>query len=157
MDWAGIVVERVTGLKLNTYMHQRIFDPLGIRELSMFPSPDTKSRVVGIWQRNEEGRLSRRQYPLQRPLDELSDEDTFHSGGAGLFGSVREFTSMFSQDDCDGEYLSFQFRRLTPSIDRDLDRASQRRHFARDRQANLVAGHRPGDVHESARSSTKFC
>lgn len=94
MDWAGILVERASGTKLNDYMIQHIFEPLGIQDLAMRPSPVMMSRSTGIWKRDEKGDLSPRKYPTWRSLDRGDDEDLFHSGGAGLFGSIREFSSM---------------------------------------------------------------
>jgi CubicO group peptidase (beta-lactamase class C family) len=74
-------------------MQQRIFAPLKIKDLSMFPSPDMKERLIGIWQRGEDGQLAGREYPMQRSLDD--ELEMLHSGGAGLFGSIREFSSTF--------------------------------------------------------------
>ncbi|KAL7896908.1 beta-lactamase/transpeptidase-like protein [Trichoderma sp. SZMC 28014] len=90
MDWAGIAVERVTGLKLGDYMQRYIFQPLGIRDLTMIPSLEMKMRFVGMWQRDKEGNLSSHTPLLSRPLG-ADASDSFHSGGAGLFGSVLEF------------------------------------------------------------------
>lgn len=96
MDWAGIIVERLSGLKLNDYMTRYIFEPLGIRDLSMFPTRDMQNRLVGLWHRNAEGQLSVRQYPLSKPLETRTSTPIFHSGGAGLFGSIKEFGSTCS-------------------------------------------------------------
>ncbi|KAM0512346.1 hypothetical protein ACHAPE_008912 [Trichoderma viride] len=90
MDWAGVAVERVTGLRLGDYMHRHIFQPLGIHDLTMIPSSEMKERFIGMWQRDKEGHLSHRTPLLSRPLG-ADASDSFHSGGAGLFGSVREF------------------------------------------------------------------
>ncbi|EHK42282.1 hypothetical protein TRIATDRAFT_287612 [Trichoderma atroviride IMI 206040] len=90
MDWAGVAVERVTGLKLGDYMQRHIFQPLGIHDLTMIPSLEMKERFVGMWQRDKEGHLSSRTPLLSRPLG-ADASDSFHSGGAGLFGSTREF------------------------------------------------------------------
>ncbi|KAL3449915.1 beta-lactamase/transpeptidase-like protein [Aspergillus insuetus] len=92
VDWAGIMVERITGLKLNDYMQQHIFAPLGTENVSMFPSSSMKERLIGLWQRGENGKLARRAYPVQESLNAKSGAHAFHSGGAGLFGSIREFS-----------------------------------------------------------------
>lgn len=94
LDWAGILVERATGLKLNDYMQRHIFAPLLIEDLSMIPSTHMKDRLVGLWQRDTEGQLTSRKYPLSKPLEDPEAVDIFHSGGAGLFGNVRQFSSM---------------------------------------------------------------
>lgn len=94
IDWAGIIIERVTHLKLNDYMQRYILSPLNIKDVSMFPSSHMEERLIGLWQRDANGQLSRRDYPLNRPLSHKSTTDAFHSGGAGLFGSIREYSSM---------------------------------------------------------------
>ena len=91
MDWAGVIVERATGLKLNDYMTRHIFEPLGIQDLTMNPSADMKSRLAGLWQRDSEGTLSPREYLL--PTPRMGEDTFFQSGGAGLFGSLQEFSS----------------------------------------------------------------
>lgn len=95
MDWVGVTIERCSKMKLGDYMRQHIFKPLGIEDMSMEPSENMKTRLTGIWQRGGDGKLSPGLYPLTRPLTVGSGRDIFHSGGAGLFGSVREFSSMY--------------------------------------------------------------
>ncbi|KAE8364608.1 beta-lactamase/transpeptidase-like protein [Aspergillus caelatus] len=94
IDWAGILVERVTGIWLNDYMQQFIFAPLEVHDVSMIPSAHMKERLVGLWHRSAGGHLLRRDYPLNKPLDVKEAAEIFHSGGAGLFGSIREFSKI---------------------------------------------------------------
>lgn len=74
-------------------MQQRIFSPLSIHNLTMVPSPYMKERLTGIWERGEDGQLAHRDYPVQMSLEDEFTPGLFHSGGAGLFGSIREFGS----------------------------------------------------------------
>lgn len=46
IDWAGVMVERVTNMSLNDYMKQHIFAPLGIKNISMFPTSEMKSHLA---------------------------------------------------------------------------------------------------------------
>lgn len=39
IDWAGTLIERVTGSSLNTYFATHIFAPLNLHHISMFPTP----------------------------------------------------------------------------------------------------------------------
>jgi CubicO group peptidase (beta-lactamase class C family) len=93
MDWAGIAVERVTQSKLGDYAKKHIFDPLGIDSLSFSPPEDMKNRIPGIWHRAASGKLEPRPYPLAKALEEDAVSDRFHSGGAGLWGTVRDYGS----------------------------------------------------------------
>ncbi|OKL63685.1 hypothetical protein UA08_01033 [Talaromyces atroroseus] len=50
LDWAGRIVERVTGLTLGERMQQRMFDPLGIDDAQFFPvtREELRSRLVDL-------------------------------------------------------------------------------------------------------------
>lgn len=91
MDWVGIAIERVTGQRLNDYMQQNIFKPLGITDLTLLPSPNLIERLAGMWKRHADGTLKPREQPYSKAL--TPSESLFHSGGAGLFGSLKEFSS----------------------------------------------------------------
>ena len=95
IDWAGILVERVSGLKLNDYFHKHIFEPLGLKNISLFPTESMKSNLAYMNQRAPDGTLSRR-YHLQRaPLSastEAEKKAIFHSGGGGGFANPQDYT-----------------------------------------------------------------
>lgn len=50
LDWAGRIVERVTGLTLGEHIQRRIFDPLGIKDGQFFPvtREDLRARMVDL-------------------------------------------------------------------------------------------------------------
>jgi CubicO group peptidase (beta-lactamase class C family) len=50
LDWAGRVVERVTGGTLTEFMQKRIFDPLGISSGQFYPvtRPELRDRLVDL-------------------------------------------------------------------------------------------------------------
>lgn len=50
LDWAGLIVERVTGSTLGEHMQQRIFDPLGITDAQFYPvtREDPRARLVDL-------------------------------------------------------------------------------------------------------------
>ncbi|KAJ5682698.1 beta-lactamase [Penicillium macrosclerotiorum] len=50
LDWAGRIVERITGLTLLEYMQLHIFDPLGIKDVQFFPvtREDLRARLVNL-------------------------------------------------------------------------------------------------------------
>ncbi|KAL5365933.1 beta-lactamase/transpeptidase-like protein [Aspergillus floccosus] len=133
IDWASILVERVTGLTLSDYMQRFIFAPLNIKNVSMFPSLRMKEQLIGMWERHPTGRLSRREYPLNRPLCNGSPSDTFHSGGAGLFGSIREFTGILATLLNDGTSLQTGKTVLSPSTMKEMftNQLPHDRNFAR--------------------------
>ncbi|KAH7131474.1 putative transesterase [Dactylonectria estremocensis] len=50
LDWAGRIVERVTGKTLGDRMHDRLFGPLGIADAQFYPvtRPDLRARLVDL-------------------------------------------------------------------------------------------------------------
>lgn len=98
MDWAGIVVERISGLALNAYFQKYIFEPLGIKDMTMFPSKDMKDRLAYMHTRAPDGMIRARDHLFRIPLVIDPDNVTetrrvFNSGGAGLFGTPQEYCS----------------------------------------------------------------
>lgn len=57
LDWAGRIVERVTGLTLGERVQQRIFDPLGINSGQFYPvtREDLRARMVNLNPDDPEG------------------------------------------------------------------------------------------------------
>lgn len=94
MDWAGILVERVTRLTLDEYFLRNIFDKLGLNNISMFPTPSMQANLALMNQRAPDGQLSSRDHLLRHPLIVGSPEHNktyFNSGGAGCFAKPQEY------------------------------------------------------------------
>ncbi len=95
MDWAGQVVEGVTGKRLGEVMQERIFAPLGMTNTAFTMTPSMRSRLTRIHQREADGSLT--------PLNELElpQEPEVHMGGHGLystFGDYCRFIRMWLND-----------------------------------------------------------
>ncbi|MBE3046826.1 serine hydrolase [Candidatus Bathyarchaeota archaeon] len=98
IDWAGIALERATGLKLNEYIQKNITHPLGLHDMSMIPSADMRARLAHMHHRGEDGRIRARDHLLRQPVVvDTEDEETvarvFNSGGAGMYAKPQEYTS----------------------------------------------------------------
>ncbi|RAK93887.1 beta-lactamase family protein [Aspergillus costaricaensis CBS 115574] len=94
LDWAGVIVERASGLSLEDYFQLYIYQPLGIKDISFFPTTEMKLSLAAMHQRAKDGTLSVRdhlyRYPLLPP-NPGGEEDRFCMGGAGCFGKPLEF------------------------------------------------------------------
>lgn len=104
IDWAGVLVERVTGLSLNEYFQQQIFEPLGIRDISFFPGANMKRRLAYMHHRAEDGSLTVADHLyrfalMERKSPEAAAEERFCSGGAGCFGTIGEYCSISPSSD----------------------------------------------------------
>ena len=100
IDWAGILVERVTGMSLNDYFQQHIFAPLGIKNISFFPTAEMKSKLVHISQRAKDGTLTPREHLLRMPLvtefGSHEQQRLFSSGGGGCFAQPKEYVKIIA-------------------------------------------------------------
>ncbi|EAW12650.1 serine hydrolase domain-containing protein [Aspergillus clavatus NRRL 1] len=99
LDWAGVMVERVTGMSLNDYFHRNIFQPLGLSNISMFPSPSMKANLVYMNQRAPDGQFAARDHLFRPPLIAQSPEEIkscFNSGGAGCFANPQDYCQILA-------------------------------------------------------------
>ncbi len=94
IDWAGILVERASGMKLNAYFQKNIFEPLGLKNISMFPNAEMKSQLATMHQRWGGGPLEERDHIYRRPLMAETEEEQdriANSGGAGCFAKPTDY------------------------------------------------------------------
>lgn len=75
-------------------MKINIFEPLGLQNISMFPTAAMKGKLAHMNSRNADGSLAKFDHIHRRPLivETKSDvEVCFNSGGAGLFANPQEY------------------------------------------------------------------
>jgi methyl acetate hydrolase len=85
VDWAGKMVEAVSGQKLGVYLKANVFEPLGMQDTAFKMTDDMRGRLAKIHQRGEDDSLT----PL---LDlEIPQTPEFEMGGGGLYGTVRDY------------------------------------------------------------------
>ncbi|WOO82583.1 Acyltransferase LovD [Vanrija pseudolonga] len=87
IDWAGVLVERLSGLSLEEYFQQRIFKPLGIKSLTFHLTQEYIDGLQAVTDRNAEGKLH-----LAPSLREVVPHTMkqFH-GGDGLYGTAKDY------------------------------------------------------------------
>ena len=84
IDFVGKAVEAASGKKLDAYLRDHIFAPLGMSETSFKISDDMRKRLVGMHMRGEDGQLA----PI--PF-ELEQNPEFHMGGGGLYSTASDY------------------------------------------------------------------
>ena len=81
MDWAGLLVEHLTGRGLAEVLQSHVFEPLGMRSTDFAPAPDAIRAVVYTRQSD--------QAVARTPMDPNLQRE-FDSGGAGLYSTARD-------------------------------------------------------------------
>ncbi|KAF2402912.1 beta-lactamase/transpeptidase-like protein [Trichodelitschia bisporula] len=99
IDWAGILVERASGLRLGAYFEKHIFAPLGLKHIAMFPTEEMRKHVATMAQRAADGTIAPRDHMYRRALAAQTKEEQdriFHSGGAGAFARPSDYAQILA-------------------------------------------------------------
>lgn len=97
MDWAGVLVERVSQMSLEKYFQKYILRPIGIDNITFFLTSEMINSLAYLHQRSQDGSLSVTDHLLRYPLlpcKANAEKDRFCMGGAGCFGKPIEFCRM---------------------------------------------------------------
>ena len=84
IDFVGKAIEAATGQKLDAYLHENLFAPLGMSDTGFKLGPSQRERLVGMHARGADGALA----PI--PF-EMEQEPEFHMGGGGLYGTAGDY------------------------------------------------------------------
>ena len=116
----GEILERVAGQSIETFVKERVFGPLGMRDTLFNPPAELRPRIAPTEQHPWRGRMAQ---------GEVHDENAFAMGGvaphAGLFGTAGDL-ARFAQAMLDGGIVSretialFTHRAGIPGSDRAL-------------------------------------
>ncbi len=84
IDWAGQMVERVSGMTLGEYFAEHVTGPLGMHDTAYVHSPSMLERAAAIHARLPDGSLT----PIDLPPPENPE---FEMGGAGLNATMGDY------------------------------------------------------------------
>jgi methyl acetate hydrolase len=84
IDFVGKAVEAVSGKRLDAYLRDELFTPLGMSDTGFRIGEAQRKRLVAMHQRGEDGSLA----PI--PF-ELEQDPEFHMGGGGLYGTAGDY------------------------------------------------------------------
>ena len=100
IDWAGIVLERATGVKLNDWIQQNIMEPLGLKNINMLPTAEMKKELAYMHQKwPGQSAAEERDHMYREPIVAETDHEKkhiFHSGGAGAFAKPAEYVQVLA-------------------------------------------------------------
>ncbi len=84
IDFVGKAVEAVSGKKLDVYLRENMFAPLGMNDTGFKITDSMRQRLVGMHARGEDGALA----PIPFELEQAPE---FHMGGGGLYGTAADY------------------------------------------------------------------
>jgi CubicO group peptidase (beta-lactamase class C family) len=96
IDWAGIILERVTKSKLGDYFAEHLLEPLGMIDTGFSCTPNMLERKASMHLRTPDSSFM----SFQMPRAETSE---FDSGGGGLFSTMSDYTRFMRMILNDGE------------------------------------------------------
>jgi methyl acetate hydrolase len=84
IDFVGKAVEAVSGKRLDAYLRDHLFTPLGMSDTGFKIGDAQRKRLVGMHARGPDGSL------VAIPF-ELEQDPEFHMGGGGLYGTAGDY------------------------------------------------------------------
>jgi methyl acetate hydrolase len=96
IDWLGRIVEQQRGKRLGEVITERIFGPLGMKDIGFTMTDSMKSRRATIHDRAQDGKIT--------PLPDLAlpQPPEMDCGGHGLYGTVGEYMKFIRMVLSDG-------------------------------------------------------
>ena len=84
IDWAGLMVQKVTGKSLENYLKDHLCGPLGMPDTAFNLSHAMRSRLSGMHARAPDGQLATMPFELPQHSD-------FQMGGGALYGTALDY------------------------------------------------------------------
>ena len=84
IDWAGLMVEKVTGKSLGNYLKDHLCGPLGMPDTAFNLTDTMRARLSGMHARAPEGQLT----PMPFEMPQHPD---FEMGGGALYGTALDY------------------------------------------------------------------
>ena len=84
IDWAGKMVEAVSGQTLGAYLEDHVFQPLGMDDTAFKITDAMRARMAKIHQRGDDD-------SLEATDIEIPQEPEFEMGGGGLYSTIGDY------------------------------------------------------------------
>jgi CubicO group peptidase (beta-lactamase class C family) len=97
IDWVGLIVEAVSGKKLDAYFRDHIFTPLGMKDSGFVASAEQRERQTNWHQRQADGSLQPQPYETQFTPE-------FWAGGGGLYSTAGDYMNFLQALMQGGEF-----------------------------------------------------
>ena len=131
-DILAAVVETVAGKRFSSYLHEILFDPLGMMDITFSPTDGERCKLV------EQFDYRNGAVQLTKQTNTFQVTPQYESGGAGLISSLADYAKFADVLACGGTAAN-GYRFLAPETIALL-RTEQLRSFAIDSSFSCVAG-----------------
>jgi CubicO group peptidase (beta-lactamase class C family) len=84
IDWAGLAIEAASGQRLNAYLREHIFEPLGMADTGFRLTAGQRGRAAGMHARTPKGGLAPMEFAMPADPEVLS-------GGGGLYSTAGDY------------------------------------------------------------------
>jgi len=84
IDWAGRIVETLTGESFDAYLREHVCGPLGMHDTGFVLTAPQRARLARVHQRQADGALATTSF-------EFATEPEFYSGGGTLYSTARDY------------------------------------------------------------------
>jgi CubicO group peptidase (beta-lactamase class C family) len=90
-DVLGCVVERASGMPLDTFIRTRITGPLRMRDTHFFLPPDQRARLTAVYASDEKGGYGRAEDGARGQGHYVEGPRRSFAGGAGMLSTARDY------------------------------------------------------------------
>ncbi len=105
VDIQGWLVERLSGMKFDEFLQQRLFTPLGMDDTDFYVHPENAGRLARMYGPGNAGGLEWRQSnAILDPPHSFLDRPKFLSGGGGLTSTAADYMKFAQMHLNKGEY-----------------------------------------------------
>lgn len=96
IDYAGLLIERVSGQELENFMRKNLWEPLGVKDMTfkLKSRPDMKARMADMSTRDEKTGKVRYTNARMSYLDGDGEEVQDCMGGQGVFTTPEEYSKV---------------------------------------------------------------
>jgi len=104
-DVLGYLVEVISGLSLNDFFQQRIFEPLGMKDTYFYLPPAKHNRLAQLYQEKDKKLVNSKEAESNgNLLDYPLSAGSYYSGGAGLSSTTLDYAIFLQMMLNGGEY-----------------------------------------------------
>lgn len=108
-DVIGAIIEIASGMSFGEFLQKEIFDPLGMKDTTFWPTAEQMSRITAQYSRTAEGKIVKVPETCVYTL-----ADRYESGGAGLYSTAADYL-IFAQTMANkGRTLDGSYQLLKP-------------------------------------------